>query len=78
MDIVKIEDLQSAVINEIAKRSGKFLTLEEYKKLDSKKIGQMLGITTMRATIIKRLHYTIVDLSGGRYERALVTTLLKK
>lgn len=78
MDIVKIEDLQSAIIKEIAEKSGKLLTLEEYKKLDSKTIGRMLGITTMRVTIIKRLSYMIVYLSSRRYKRALVTTLLKK
>lgn len=78
MGIVKIEDLQSAIINEIAKKSGKLLTLEEYKKLDSGKIGRMLGITTIKVPIIKRLSYAIVDLSKGRYNRALVTTLLKK
>jgi len=78
MDIPKMEDLQRAIINKIAQKSGKFLTLEEYKKLDSRKIGEMLGITTMRVTIIKKLFYVAVDLSRIRYKRALTTTLLKK
>lgn len=78
MDIPKIEDLQLAVIKKIAAKFGKFLSLEEYKKLDSGKIGVMLGITTMKVTVVKRLFYVVVDLSRIRYDRALTTTLLKK
>lgn len=68
MCIVKIKDLQSAIINEIAKKSGKSLTLEEYKKLDSVEIGRLLGITKMGVTITKRLCYIIVYLSRKRYK----------
>lgn len=71
MYLQETEDLKLAIINIIEKNSGKKLTMEEYEKLDSKKIGELLKITEMSVAIIKRLYYIIVDLNRIRYNRSL-------
>ncbi len=72
------EELQQAVINKIEKTTGKKLTVEEYEKLDSIKIGWMLGIYKMSAKIGRKGPYQIVYLGSIRYEKALTTTLINK
>lgn len=78
MNIPKIDDLQLAVINTIKEKSGKRISTEEFKQMDSTKIGKLLGIKTMRVTIIKRLFCIVVGLSRIQRNKALTTTLLKK
>lgn len=72
------EELQEAVINKIREKTGKEITKEEYSMLDARVIGIKLGIDRMSIRTGRDGSGVVVDLGSHRYERALVTSLLKK
>ncbi len=72
------EELRQEVISKIEEKTGRRFTMEEYRRLDSKTIGRMLGIDKMSIKTGRDGSGLVVCLETTRYERALTTSLIKK